>query len=52
MVEHRPVMQPLSDKPAPGWAPPPDEQDARGAVEWLLQFASRYKAVSEYLEAQ
>ena len=41
-------MQPLSDKPAP----PPDEQGARGAVEWLLQFASRYKAVSEYLEAQ
>ena len=41
-------MQPLSDKPDP----PPDEQDARGAVEWLLHFASRYKAVSEYLEAQ
>ena len=45
-------MQLLSDKPAPGWATPLDEQDAAGAVEWLLQFASRYKAVSEYLEAQ
>ena len=45
-------MQPLSDKPALGWAPPLDEQDATGAMEWLLQFASLYKAVSEYLEAQ
>ena len=52
LVEYRPAMQPLSDKPAPGWAPPLDEQDATGAVEWLLHFASRYKAVSEYLEAQ
>ena len=45
-------MQPLSDKLAPGWAPPLDDQDTTGAVEWLLQFVSRYKAVSEYLEAQ
>ena len=50
MVEHRPVMQPLSDKPAPGWAPPLDEQDATGAVEWLLQFASRHKASDVHLQ--
>ena len=50
MVEHFPVMQPLSDKPAPGWAPPLDEQDATGAVEWLLQFASRHKASDVHLQ--
>ena len=51
------LMQTLLDKPVPGWASPLDEQDATGAVEWLLKFASRHKAndhavVSEYLEAQ
>ncbi len=43
-------MKPLSDKPAPGWGPPLDEQDATGAVEWLLQFASRHKASDVHLQ--
>ena len=43
-------MQPLLDKPAPGWAPPLDEQDATGAVEWLLQFAFRHKASDVHLQ--
>ena len=44
------LMQPLLDKPAPGWAPPIDEQDATGAVEWMLKFASRHKASDVHLQ--
>ena len=43
LVEYLPLNAATMDKPAPGWAPPLDEQDATGAVEWR-KFASRHKA--------
>ena len=43
-------MGPLIDKPASGWAPPLDGQDATGAVEWLLQFAARHRASDVHMQ--